>query len=69
MDQGVTVLPKSFNKNRMTENFQIFGWQLTEEDHENIGKIEQKKNINFEYLCDPVNGPYKTVVDLWDGEI
>lgn len=69
LDQGVSVLPKSFNKSRMTENFQIFGWHLTDEDHENISKIEQKKNVYLQVLCDPVNGPYKSVADLWDGEV
>lgn len=68
LDKGVTVLPKSFNKKRMVENLDVFGWHLTDEDHEGIGGIEQKKNIDGGFVCSPISGPYRTIEDLWDGE-
>eukprot|EP00250_Pteridium_aquilinum_P012609 c20830_g1_i1 orf=149-1099(+) len=69
LDNGVSVIPKSFNKKRMIENLEVFGWHLTDEDHQNISKIEQKKNVDGSFLCSPVFGPYKSIQDVWDGEI
>eukprot|EP00249_Psilotum_nudum_P020476 c27721_g1_i1 orf=168-1124(+) len=69
VEQGVSVLPKSYNRKRMLENFQIFDWQLTEMDHEEIRKIEQKKMFAGEFLCNATTSPYKTIHDIWDGEI
>ncbi|KAI5059988.1 hypothetical protein GOP47_0024408 [Adiantum capillus-veneris] len=69
LDNGVSVLPKSFNKGRMTENFQVFGWCLSDEDHNALSRIKQKKNIYGTSYCHPEFGPYRSVQDLWDGEI
>lgn len=69
LDKGASVIPKSFNKKRMLENMQVFGWQLMDQDHEMIRKLEQKKNLDGEFYCHPEHGPYRSVVDLWDGEI
>lgn len=68
LDKGASVVPKSFNHKRMSENFQIFGWQLDSEDHASIERIEQKKNIDGQFLCNPVSGPYRNLTELWDGE-
>ncbi|KAI5063408.1 hypothetical protein GOP47_0021955 [Adiantum capillus-veneris] len=68
LDNGVSVIPKSFNKKRMVENLDVFGWHLTDKDHQSISGIEQKKNIDGSFLCSLVSGPYRTLEDLWDGE-
>ncbi|KAI5070047.1 hypothetical protein GOP47_0014390 [Adiantum capillus-veneris] len=68
LDNGASVIPKSFNKKRMVENLDVFGWHLTDEDHQHISGIEQKKNIDGSFICSPVSGPYKSLEDLWDGE-
>lgn len=65
LDQGVIALPKSYNKERMTANFQVFGWHLTDEDYEKFGSLEQQKNMSGPFLADGSN--YKSK-ELWDGE-
>ena len=66
-EQGVTVAVKSFNKERMRENIQIFNWELSEEDKNKISKIPQKRGCTGELFVAP-NGPYNTLEELWDGE-
>ncbi|MCO5600536.1 hypothetical protein L7F22_054649 [Adiantum nelumboides] len=69
LDNGVSVLPKSFNKTRMTENYQVLDLHLTDEDHGAISKIKQKKIVDGSFYCHPEFGDYRSVEDLWDGEI
>ncbi|KAL9316830.1 hypothetical protein ACSQ67_017831 [Phaseolus vulgaris] len=60
-EEGVTFVPKSYDKGRMNQNLQIFNWALTEKDHEKISEIYQNRLIN---------GPTKPQLnDLWDDEI
>lgn len=42
-EQGVSFLPKSFNKRRMKENMEIFYWNLNEEDLQRISCLPQQK--------------------------
>ncbi|MCO5612938.1 hypothetical protein L7F22_067211 [Adiantum nelumboides] len=44
LQQGVSILPKSYTVSRIAENFQVFDWSLTKEDLEVIGRFKQKKN-------------------------
>ncbi|GLJ48227.1 hypothetical protein SUGI_1018300 [Cryptomeria japonica] len=69
IEQGVCVIPKSFNKGRITENFQVFDWCLTTEDHAKMSKLEQSKNMKGEDLVNSTTSPYRTIEELWDGEI
>ncbi|XP_027364123.1 NAD(P)H-dependent 6'-deoxychalcone synthase-like [Abrus precatorius] len=54
-----TMAVKSYNKERMKENLEIFDWSLTKDDHEKINQIKQNR-VN--------NGPVVSVPNLWDGE-
>ncbi|XP_004629108.1 3-oxo-5-beta-steroid 4-dehydrogenase [Octodon degus] len=45
IQRGVVVIPKSFNFERMKENFQIFDFSLTEEEMANIEALN--KNIRY----------------------
>lgn len=58
-EQGVTIAVKSYNKERMKQNLEIFDWSLTRDDHEKINQIKQVR-VN--------NGPVVFVANLWDGE-
>lgn len=58
-EQGVTIAVKSYNKERMKQNLEIFDWSLTREDHEKIDQIKQIRTNN---------GPVVFVPNLWDGE-
>ncbi|KAF8407550.1 hypothetical protein HHK36_006684 [Tetracentron sinense] len=69
-EQGASVVVKSFNKGRMKENLQIFGdWELSEEDLNKISQIPQQRGFPGEELFVSANGPYKSLDELWDGEI
>ncbi|KAL2327347.1 hypothetical protein Fmac_020774 [Flemingia macrophylla] len=57
---GVTIAVKSYNKERMKQNLEIFDWSLTKNDYEKIDQIEQQQITN--------NRPAKFIEDLWDGE-
>lgn len=67
-EQGASVIVKSFNKERMKQNLEIFDWELSNEDHFRIQDIPQRKRFNGEEFTHP-NGPYKSVDEIWDGEI
>ncbi|KAL6619123.1 hypothetical protein ACP70R_034262 [Stipagrostis hirtigluma subsp. patula] len=62
------VLPKSTDAARIKENLDIFGWSIPEELMAKFSEIEQVKLLRAEFGVHPVNG-YKTLEDLWDGEI
>ncbi|PSS13565.1 Non-functional NADPH-dependent codeinone reductase [Actinidia chinensis var. chinensis] len=67
-EQGIGVLVKSFNKERMKQNLGIFNWELTKEEREKIGEIPQSRAcLGHDYTS--VHGPFKTIEELWDGEL
>ncbi|XP_065860955.1 non-functional NADPH-dependent codeinone reductase 2-like [Euphorbia lathyris] len=67
-EQGICVLVKSFNKERMKQNIDIFNWTLSDEEHEKINEIPQSRGSPGEKFISN-NGPIKTLEELWDGEI
>lgn len=67
-EQGTSVIVKSFNKERMRENIDIFDWELSQEDLQKIEQIPQKKGCPYVGLVSE-NGPYKSLDELWDGEV
>ncbi|XP_038705171.1 non-functional NADPH-dependent codeinone reductase 2-like [Tripterygium wilfordii] len=67
-EQGVCALVKSFNKERMKENLNIFNWALTTEEAKKISEIEQVRGYLGEQFIS-IDGPFKTVEELWDGEV
>ncbi|KAG8503491.1 hypothetical protein CXB51_001478 [Gossypium anomalum] len=67
-EQGVCALVKSFNKERMKQNLDIFDWKLTADESHKISQLPQCKGFpGAVFLSD--DGPYKSVEELWDGEI
>jgi len=66
-EEGAIAIVKSFNKERMKENLELFEWELSEEESQKFRDIPQLRmfsGINFV----SENGPYKTLEELWDGE-
>ncbi|KAH1147867.1 hypothetical protein GYH30_042823 [Glycine max] len=57
---GVTIAVKSYNKERMKQNLEIFDWSLNKYDNEKIDQVKQHQLSKI--------GPKKFIVDLWDGE-
>lgn len=66
-EQGVTPIFKSFNKDRLKANLEIFDWELTDVDLLKISQIPQKKTAKATGLFSP-DGEF-TAVDLSDIEI
>ena len=66
-EQGDCVIVKSFNPSRMRENLGIFDWELTDDDRRKISELPESRG-NYDFLVHE-SGPYKTVEELWDGEI
>ncbi|KAG6400810.1 hypothetical protein SASPL_137653 [Salvia splendens] len=64
-EQGASMIVKSFNRERMRENLQVFDWKLRDEDGEKIKDIPQNrvvKGVEFDV-------EHKSVEELWDGEM
>ncbi|OWM89360.1 D-galacturonate reductase-like [Punica granatum] len=52
-EQGVSLVTKSFNKQRMRENLGIFDWSLTEEESRRISQLPQHKGVRFASILGP----------------
>ncbi|KAL6294426.1 hypothetical protein ACE6H2_002568 [Prunus campanulata] len=68
---GATLAVKSYNKERLKQNLQVFDWELSEDDLNKINHIPQHKMMRREELvsADGSSSPYKSVEEFWDGEI
>ncbi|KAK6252605.1 hypothetical protein QUC31_014325 [Theobroma cacao] len=67
-DQGVGVIVKSFNGERMKQNLEIFDWSLNEDELNKISEIPQSRGVpGVDYISR--YGPFKTVEEIWDGEV
>nr|DAD30299.1 TPA_asm: hypothetical protein HUJ06_009150 [Nelumbo nucifera] len=64
-EQGVSPIVKSFDKERMKENLQIFDWELSGEELDKISRIPQRRGFSGEMFVSP-NGPYKSIEEIWD---
>jgi len=49
IQRGVVAIPKSVHKSRMAENFNIFDFQLSSEDMEEIATLDRKKSSFFDH--------------------
>lgn len=48
IQRGIVTIPKSANLDRMKENFEVFDFQLAEEDMEAIAALDQNQSIFFD---------------------
>lgn len=44
-EQGVTCIVKSYNRERLKQNLEIFDWELTDDDRLKISHIPQRKVV------------------------
>jgi len=49
IQRGVVVIPKSVRKDRMAENFDVFGFALTDEDMGQIAGLELGRSMFFDH--------------------
>lgn len=67
-EQGDCLLVKSFNEERIKQNLDIFDWELTEEERHKISQLPQHRGLpGWQFVSE--NGPYKSIEELWDGEV
>lgn len=49
-EQGVSMVVKSFQKERLEENIKLFDWKLSDEECQKICEIPQCKKISIQAL-------------------
>ncbi|WCJ36466.1 NAD(P)-linked oxidoreductase superfamily protein [Euphorbia peplus] len=67
--KGSSTIVKSFNRNRMQENLEALDMKLDDKDLTEIDKLEEWKIMRAEVYVNNTTSPYKTIQQLWDGEI
>ncbi|XP_006357206.1 non-functional NADPH-dependent codeinone reductase 2-like [Solanum tuberosum] len=67
-EQGIGVVVKSYNKERMKQNLEIFDWSLNDDECRKISEIPQSRVCLGKDYTSPY-GPYKTTEELWDEEL
>ena len=61
-----SAVPKSATPERIESNFDVFGWELSDEEMAALGAIEpQERMLHGKFWCKE-EGPYRTTADLWD---
>jgi len=65
---GLSFVVRSFNMERLKQNMELFDWELSEDDKELIMQIPQRRACRGEFFLSP-DGQYKSLEELWDGEI
>ncbi|XP_054782782.1 NADPH-dependent aldo-keto reductase, chloroplastic-like [Prosopis cineraria] len=69
LQAGHSVLPKSSSENRIKENFRVFDWSIPEELMAKFSEIKQERLIKGTGFVHETLGFYKTIEELWDGEL
>lgn len=67
-EQGASFIMRTFKKERMFENVQIFDGELSQEELDKIQQIHQRRGTLGEDFIHP-EGPIKSVEELWDGDL
>uniref|UniRef100_A0A1J3DF98 Aldo-keto reductase family 4 member C10 n=1 Tax=Noccaea caerulescens TaxID=107243 RepID=A0A1J3DF98_NOCCA len=68
LQMGQSVLPKSTNEDRIKQNFDVFDWSIPDDLLSKFSEIEQGKLMRGMSFVHETS-PYKTLEQLWDGEI
>ncbi|KAG2618836.1 hypothetical protein PVAP13_3NG141346 [Panicum virgatum] len=68
VQMGHSVLPKSTNEERIRENIDVYDWSIPDDLFARLSEIEQERLIPASFFVHP-EGVFKSVEELWDGEI
>ncbi|EXB36728.1 Aldo-keto reductase family 4 member C10 [Morus notabilis] len=69
LQMGHSILPKSANEARLKENIDVFYWSIPENLLPRLSEIEQEKMVKGKDFVHETLGVYRTLEDLWDGEV
>ncbi|KAL4381441.1 hypothetical protein AHAS_Ahas04G0133800 [Arachis hypogaea] len=69
IQSGHSVLPKSVNESRMKENLSLFDWSIPPELFSKFSEIHQQRLLRGDTAVHETCSPYKSLEELWDGEI
>lgn len=69
LQMGHSVLPKSTTESRIKENLDIFDWSIPDDLMKKFSEIEQMRLLRGISFVSDTYGVYKTLDELWDGEI
>lgn len=69
LQMGHSVLPKASSEARLKENLDIFDWSIPDDLFSKFSEIKQVKYVKgIEWVHEKSPG-YKTLEELWDGEV
>ncbi|WOL03755.1 non-functional NADPH-dependent codeinone reductase 2 [Canna indica] len=68
-EQGVSMVVKSFNEERLKENLEIFDWELSQEDIYKISQIPQCKRISITGVLSLIPSESLETIDLSDVDV
>lgn len=66
---GHSVLPKSTNEARIKQNLEVYDWSIPDDLLIKLSEIEQARLLRGDFLVHETLSQYKSVEELWDGEI
>ncbi|XP_020268027.1 aldo-keto reductase family 4 member C9-like [Asparagus officinalis] len=69
IQSGHSILPKSTNEGRIKENLDIFDWSIPLDLYAKFAEIQQARLLRGEFAVNETDSPYRSVEELWDGEI
>ncbi|GLT37512.1 hypothetical protein SLA2020_118250 [Shorea laevis] len=69
IQSGHSVLPKSVNESRIKENLSLFDWCIPPELFSKLSGIHQQRLLQGDFAIHETCSPYKSLEELWDGEI
>ncbi|KAM3325530.1 Aldo-keto reductase family 4 member C11 [Capsicum baccatum] len=69
IQMGQSVLPKSTNEARIKENFDVLDWSIPDDLLAKFSEIPQARLLRGTSFVHEKYGQYRTLEELWDGEI
>lgn len=69
LQMGHSMVPKTSNEARLEQNLDVFDWSIPEDLFSKFSEIKQEKIIKAEFFVLEKSPAYKTIEELWDGEI
>ncbi|KAK2657785.1 hypothetical protein Ddye_010837 [Dipteronia dyeriana] len=69
LQTGHSILPKSVNESRIKENLSLFDWCIPPEHFSKLSDIHQQRLLRGDFAVHETLSPYKSLAELWDGEI